>query len=594
MASVVARTVRRWPLARVAVVTEGAVALLFLAAWAVLTAADGVWVSAPLLVLWPVLLQIGFIFVGGQAGRLLDVQQLKVGFPRIVLGFALGFLAGGLAGAPLLALLGSTGDLLLIAVAAQVLFLVMLAVASRRFGERLARVDDVPLGLPRPPRRQLLSSRFVLLLIGYQVLSAAGTYMVEFLLFDRAASRYHDAASLASFLSKFTAVLNLVDIVFLALLAGALLRRFGLRLGIAANPALVAALGAAMLVAATVSGSGALALFVLVGAARIVDISLTDGMTRTSINTAFQLLPVEERLAVQATVEGVGVPVAIGATGVLLFVLRASDVSVSVIVAVTLAVCLVWTLSAVLLYRDYARALMGAIRRRLLSDVVLDPGHVGTAESLRRLIASNDLRDVRLGLDLLPGTWSPVAQTELSRLADDPRADVRIEALARLASDGDAVARSRLGSELPTLSASRDSADRLIAARALTAPSGVDRRPLAALVHDTDPAVRVEALGAVGAADPELVADVVAALDDPAAIGAAVPALGRLGDCGPAGACSHARGRLRARSRVHAASCPHCPGPQLPIGSRPASARPSTTLIASSVSPFSRRWELPA
>jgi ATP/ADP translocase len=173
-------------------------------------------------------------------------------------------------------------------------------------------VDDVPLGLPRPPRRRLLSSRFVLLLIGYQVLSAAGTYMVEFLLFDRAASRYHDTASLASFLSKFTAVLNLVDIVFLALLAGALLRRFGLRLGIAANPALVAALGAAMLVAATVSGSGALALFVLVGAARIVDISLTDGMTRTSINTAFQLLPVEERLAVQATVEGVGVPVAIG------------------------------------------------------------------------------------------------------------------------------------------------------------------------------------------------------------------------------------------------------------------------------------------
>ena len=40
-----------------------------------------------------------------------------------------------------------------------------------------------------------------------------------------------------------------------------------------------------------------------------------------------------------ATVEGVGVPVAIGATGVLLFALRALSAPVSVIVAVTVAVC---------------------------------------------------------------------------------------------------------------------------------------------------------------------------------------------------------------------------------------------------------------
>ena len=88
VAAGVARTVRRWPLPRVAIVTEASVALLFVAAWAVLTASGGAWVSAPLLVLFPVLLQIGFVFVGGQAGRLLDVQQIKSGFPRIVSGFA--------------------------------------------------------------------------------------------------------------------------------------------------------------------------------------------------------------------------------------------------------------------------------------------------------------------------------------------------------------------------------------------------------------------------------------------------------------------------------------------------------------------------
>ncbi len=137
----VARTVRRWPLPRVALVAEGAVALLFVAAWAVLTSSGGAWVSAPLLVLFPVLLQIGFIFVGGQAGRLLDVQQIKSGFPRIVSGFAIGFLAGGLAGRPLLALLGSPDHLLLVAAGAQAGFLALLAVTGSLFADRLAHAE---------------------------------------------------------------------------------------------------------------------------------------------------------------------------------------------------------------------------------------------------------------------------------------------------------------------------------------------------------------------------------------------------------------------------------------------------------------------
>jgi hypothetical protein len=481
-------------------------------------------------VLFPVLLQIGFIFVGGQAGRLLDVQQIKAGFPRIVSGFAVGFLVGGLAGRPLLALLGSTDHLLLVAACAQAGFVALLAVAGGRFADRLGQIEGSLPGRARLPLRRLLSTRFVLLVIGYQILSAAGTYLVEFVLFDRAAARYHDAASLTRFLSTYTAALNIVDILFLALFAGMLLRRFGLRLGIAANPALVTVLGVAMLVSATASGGSSLALFVLVAAARIVDISLTDGTTRTSINTAYQLLPAEERLAVQATVEGVGVPVAIGATGVLLFALRALSTPVSVIVAVTVGVCVIWTLAAVLLYRDYARALAGALKRRVLPDISADSEPVETAEALHHLLVSDDVRDVRLGLDLLTGSSSPAAHAELARLADDPRADVRVHALARLAGEDHTGARARLRSEIATLSASREATDRQLAAEILAAPTVIDRGPLADLLRDPDPTVRAEALAAVRAGDAGLAHEVIAALEDPATIGAAVAALGRLGD----------------------------------------------------------------
>ena len=107
----IARAARRTRLVQVAAVTLGAFALLFAASWAILVA-GGAWASAVLLVLFPIALQIGFVFIGGQAGRLLDVRQMKELFPRVVSGFAIGFLIGGLLGIPLLALLGSTENLL--------------------------------------------------------------------------------------------------------------------------------------------------------------------------------------------------------------------------------------------------------------------------------------------------------------------------------------------------------------------------------------------------------------------------------------------------------------------------------------------------
>ena len=160
--------------------------------------ADGVWVSAVLLVLFPIALQVGFVFIGGQAGRLLDVRQMKALFPRIVSGFAVGFLVGGLLGIPLLALLGSTEHLLVATTAAQLAFLGLLLVTERRFPEvRAVQADDAP-AIVRPPLRTLFASGIALLLLVYQVLSAMGSWIVDFLLFDRAAARYREMTSRSS------------------------------------------------------------------------------------------------------------------------------------------------------------------------------------------------------------------------------------------------------------------------------------------------------------------------------------------------------------------------------------------------------------
>ena len=156
--ALIARAARRTRLVPIAVVTLGALALLYALSWAILVA-GGAWASAALLVLFPIALQIGFVFVGGQAGRLLDVRQMKELFPRVVSGFAVGFLLGGLLGIPLLALLGSTENLLLATTVAQLAFLGLLLLTERRFPEvRATHVEEGGPAVVRPPLRTLFAS----------------------------------------------------------------------------------------------------------------------------------------------------------------------------------------------------------------------------------------------------------------------------------------------------------------------------------------------------------------------------------------------------------------------------------------------------
>ena len=529
--ALIARAARRTRLVRIAAATIGALAALYAASWLILIA-GGVWASAVLLVLFPIALQLGFVFIGGQAGRLLDVRQMKERFPRVVSGFAVGFLLGGLLGIPLLALLGSTEHLLLASTAAQLAFLGLLIVTERRFPEvRAAPAEDAP-AVARPPLRTLFASGLVLLLLVYQVLSAMGSQVVDFLLFDRAAAQY-SGDDLTRFLSAYTAALNVADILFLALLAGPLMRRFGLRLGLVLNPAVITAVLAVMAVVAAGPGAATFGLFVLAGVVRIADIVATDGTTRTSINASYQIVPVEERLAVQAVVEGIGVPVAIGVTGVLLLALNVLDLGTGAVIVFGLTLGAIWTVIAVGVYRSYARALADEMRSRPLGAGLVDITEEEVA--VRALLRSDDARDVRLGLDLLAGVVSPASAIELREVARHADAEVRVRALAQLASSGDAGAAGELAACVDDLAHSAEPADRRAAAIALGSRDtvAVDTRVVVELLDDVDPTVRAAALDAVGpgdAGEPEVVRRVVAAVEEPRTTGSATAALRRLGD----------------------------------------------------------------
>lgn len=536
----VARTAERFDLVRIALVVLGAAAAGLGLAW-LLALGGAVWVSIPLLVLFPILIQLGFVFIGGQAGRLLDITGIKASFPRIMTGFPVGAVLGGLLGGQLVGWLGRTEDLLLATALAQAAFAALVWVTGVRYVGQVAAPDTAPRGSARndagddqhrpPSLRQSLTSRFVALILAYQVLSALGSQLADFLVFDRANAQYTDAADLAQFLAGYTAVMNVVSIAFLFILAGPLLRRFGLRLGIAANPVVLTVLAFGMIAADSLAGGGSLALLVVVSAARIADIALTDGTTRTSINATYQVLPERERLPVQAAVEGIGVPVAIGISGMLILLLNALPFALAATIGVTAILCVVWTWSGVLLFLEYGRALVAALRTRplLAPTSALDATPADKAIA-RRLLVSPDARAARLGLDLLTTISAPALAIELKGLSADQRPDVRMSALTGLAAVGDAAARARLAADVRAALGGEDAAVRLRAARALEALDAADREAAASLLSDPDPAVRSAALDAVHEGDTFAVGSALAALESARTADAASGAIGRLGD----------------------------------------------------------------
>jgi hypothetical protein len=524
-----------------ALIVLGSATAALAASWAIAIALDGVWVSAPLLVLFPILIQLGFVFVGGQAGRLLDIAGIKSALPRILGGFSVGAVIGGAAGAPLVSLFGRTEGLLLVTAALQAAFTTLVWVTSRRHADVLGRRTAPSTmsgsgGGPEevaaaPSIRRLLAARFLALLLGYQVLTALGSQVADFLVFDRASAQFPDPVDLARFVAVYTAVMNAVAIAFLVLLAGPLLRRFGLRLGVVADPLAVAAFAVVMLGVLAIAGPGSVALLGIAAATRIADVALTDGTTRTSINALYQVLPERTRLPVQTTVEGTGVPIAIGLAGVLILGLTALPVALAATIAALAVVTAACTALALRLYGAYGPALVDALRRRRLLDpeAGLEVGatDVGLAH---RLLASADVREVRLGRELLATAAAPDVAAEIGPLADDPRPDVRLAALGALAVAGDPRARTRLGVEARAGAASPDARVRARAAAGLGVLEPSDREAAVALLVDPDVAVRRAALDAVRPADEHAAGPAIAALDDPRTHEAAAGAIDRLGD----------------------------------------------------------------
>jgi hypothetical protein len=432
------RAQRHLSLGVLAAVSIAAILVLVTTGWLVLEIDNGTWVTFPLVVLFPITIPVGFVLIGSQAGRLMDVREMKAHFPRVVAGFSVGLGGGALLAAWLVHLVGGPVTLLAFDATAAAIWLVVALVTARRYPTLLlVRPRAAPrTGTSEPrPASTLLSNPLVVAVFGYQVLSATVTQLLDYMVWERAAHRYPDATDLARFQGVFGAVINVSALVFVVFFAGRLLTRIGVGASLAANPIgvlVVLTLGVVVGFEGSVAGT---AFFLTVCTTQVVDLTLTDGTTRTSVNATYQALDPGDRLAAQTRVEGAGIPLAVGLVGVLLLVFRGLSLDVRAVAVLTLVLTLGWLLVSRLAAREYVAGLRTQFTRPTwgAEPVAVDDE---SRAAVDRLLGSTDPRDVRVAVGALAGSLTGdgnPALVQVEQLLDDPDPRVRLRAAAVLA-----------------------------------------------------------------------------------------------------------------------------------------------------------------
>lgn len=445
---VMQRAQARLSLAALATTVLCSYAGLVAAGWAVLTVTGTEWVSFPLVVLFPLSIPVGFFLVGAQAGRLLDVRQMKEHFPRIVGGYAVGFAAGGLLAAWLVNLLPATRDLLLVDLLAVAAILVLVTTTARRYHDQM-RARPAPSAPATAPGSSVASARrrvslrgLVLTIFCFQVLSTTLGQLVDYIVWERAAVRYPDAGDLARFQGIFNAGVNIVAIVFVMLVASRLLGRYGVGFALAATPAAAGVVLVAGNLVGWSAGVGGM-LFLLMACFQQVG-DVTDGMTRTAINATYHAVPADQRLRARTLVEAAGAPLALGLLGGLLLVVHAIGLDVRSVELAALVIAVVWLGVALVGAREYGVSLRGLVLRRAYEPIGLDVDGDAGLGAVQRLLHSSDPRDVEVGLGALAASQSPAFADQVGALlSDEASAGVRAGA-ARAALVGGVPARAEM------------------------------------------------------------------------------------------------------------------------------------------------------
>ena len=376
---------------------------------------------------------------GAQAAELYDARTIKTEYPRITGGEILAIVLAGVLIGPLSELLGSLEALILLAGASMLVastFVHALGVQHLRHEEDLAELsEDQHHGHDHGLAGlwAILRKRYTLLVFMFQLVTSAASLLVQYIVYSEAQQFFPAQAELSQFIGLVKAGTTALSFLFLVLIAGRLLVRFGLPLGIAGSPIGVGLVLVAALVAGTIEDGSGRAFFVLVVASQFIDYMLYSGFAKTTVQSTFQPLPQHEREAVHTFAQGIGIPLSYGITGVLLVVFsQMPGFRTEFAVYLTLGMSGVCLFIGWKLYREYIGALRRSLSRRKIDGVDVSLDDASTIAILDRLLASDDPWQISSALSMLEQAEHADYPNRLSQFMYHEDPQVRRDAIERI------------------------------------------------------------------------------------------------------------------------------------------------------------------
>ncbi len=301
------------------------------------------------------------------AARLYDVRQAKRLFGIVGSGEVVARIAGSFAVPLIVHAFGVTSLVLLSAVALAVcLFLVSLVLRA------LPAATETPAGalapVPGPGLRGLLRESYLRLILLLAFLGVLAKYLVDYAFLAQMRTRYADAQNLATFFALFSGFSQVASLLTRVLVSGRLLSRFGVGVSLMVLPAAHVACTALIVASGLLPGASGLVFWLVISNQAIYK-TLKHPIDNPSFKVLYQPLRRDQRLATQITVETLVTPLTIGlAGGLMLLFSRVIPYDPVVFSWLMLAVFGGWEIVARGAGREYAAALVRALKRRFAED----------------------------------------------------------------------------------------------------------------------------------------------------------------------------------------------------------------------------------
>lgn len=376
---------------------------------------------------------------GAQAAELYDARTIKTQYPRITGGEILAIVLAGILIGPLSNLLGSLEALMLLGGASMLIAALFVHLIGTRFLKHeeylhsLSEDNHGHHGHELSVLKAVLSKRYTLLVFGYQLISSALSLLVQYLVYSEASAFFPAQSDLSQFIGLIKAGTTGLSFLFLVFVAGKLLVRFGMPLGLTGSPFSVGIVLVASLIAGALDDGSGRGFFVIIVASQFIDYMLYSGFSKTSVQSAFQPLPGHEREAVHTFAQGVGIPLSYGITGgILVLFAQIPGFTTEFAVYLTLGVTVLCGLLGRKLYREYGKALRRSLSHRRMDSVELSLQDASTMQIIERLLASDDPWQISSALALLEEAEHPGYEDKLMSLVDHGEPEVRRDVFERI------------------------------------------------------------------------------------------------------------------------------------------------------------------